>query len=436
MFLIKVVKKGFIPESAGAPVVLPVAAGDNDDLNYFQALKPHEKPFEKHDGAALRRASSDTARRINRRFLLKLIREHQPISRADLTRRSGLQRSTVSVITQQLLTSHWLREGNRGESIRGRRPIFLHLNENHIGFFGVNIQQYFTHIGLANLNGKFIVRDTLPTPVEFGGVVDRLSGVVRDWRNQFPHMQFAEIGLSVPGPIHPSSHEFMLGPRRWNAAHLKHGLENSTRMSVSIETAANACALSEMWFNPRLRNSRNTVVVAVSETIGTGIIVNGQLVRGGTAAAAGFGHVAISESGPLCRCGKRGCWETFASNSAAIGHYNERCHPKDRVTAFDEILRLADLSDFKAMAALTKMVEGLGAGIAILVSGFAPDFVSVVGDVTRCWNRLGPLIIQAARKRVFRNAAVNIIAGGLVPPPGLQGVTALFLQDHFASPIN
>src|SRR5580693_8208523 len=92
-------------------------------------------------------ATSETARDINSRIMLNLVRKHQPISRADLMRHSGLQRSTVSVITEQLIAERWLREGEVGLLPRGRRPTFLHLNENRAGVFGINIQPHTTDIG-------------------------------------------------------------------------------------------------------------------------------------------------------------------------------------------------------------------------------------------------------------------------------------------------
>jgi predicted NBD/HSP70 family sugar kinase len=389
------------------------------DLNNFQA------------------GSNEMARHINSRLLLNLVREHQPISRAELMRRSGLQRSTVSVIADQLITNDWLREGNMGHSIRGRKPTFLHLNENRMGTFGINVQLYLTHIGLADLNGKFVVRQTIPTPAEMDSFLHQISRIIRDWMVQFPFTRIEEIGLGLPGPINPASRLFSLGPGTyWNVQDLQNKLESATQLNVCIETIANACALSEMWFNPRARNSRDFVVVAVSDTVGVGIVLNGQLVRGRPALSSGFGHVIIDENGPQCSCGRRGCWEVFASNLAAIRYYNDLRPPKSRIKRFDELLQLIDQNDGHAVQALRQMTEYLGAGIAMLVSGFAPDFVSIAGDISHCWNKAEPMILKAVQKRVFSNAAVKIVAGVPQPPPGLQGVIALVLQNHFAAPVN
>ena len=117
----------------------------------------------KIDLTNFRVATSETARHINRRIVLNLIRSHQPISRADLARHSGLQRSTVSVITEQLIAERWVTEGANGHVPRGRRPRFLHLNKERVGIIGVNIRPQMTTIALANLDGHFVAQESLPT---------------------------------------------------------------------------------------------------------------------------------------------------------------------------------------------------------------------------------------------------------------------------------
>jgi predicted NBD/HSP70 family sugar kinase len=254
---------------------------------------------------------------------------------------------------------------------------------------------------------------------------------------QFPNTRIEEIGISFPAPINPASRQISLGPGLyWNVQDLQNKLESATQLAVCVETIANACALAEMWFNPRVRSSRDFVVVAVSDTIGVGIVLNGQLVRGRPAMSCGFGHVVIDEAGPQCNWGHRGCWEAFASNLAAVRYYNDLCPPRNRIKRFDELLQLIGQNDRCAVEALRQMTEYLGAGIAMLVSGFAPDFISIAGDIAHCWDNTEPMLLKAVQKRVFSNAPVKIITGVPRPPPGLQGVIALVLQNHFAAPVN
>src|SRR5262245_4015438 len=108
-------------------------------------------------------ATSETARDINRRIVLNLIRSHQPVSRADLARHTGLQRSTVSVITEQLIRENWVKEGASGHAPRGRRPRFLHLNTERVGIIGVNVQPVKTTVAVADVDAHFAAQESFPT---------------------------------------------------------------------------------------------------------------------------------------------------------------------------------------------------------------------------------------------------------------------------------
>ena len=111
----------------------------------------------------LRAASNETARDINRRIVLNLIRTGQPISRADLARRSGLQRSTVSLIIEELIADKWVIEGPMGRLPRGRRPTFLHLNDQR-AVICVDLRPTRIALGVADVNGRFSSHDILATP--------------------------------------------------------------------------------------------------------------------------------------------------------------------------------------------------------------------------------------------------------------------------------
>src|SRR6202043_3015990 len=110
-------------------------------------------------------ASSEVVRDINRRIVLNLIRTRQPISRADLARVSGLQRSTISLIVEQLIEEQWVREGATGRLPRGRRPTFLRLNDERV-IIGVDIRPTQTTVALADANGKFSSQEVMVTPAD------------------------------------------------------------------------------------------------------------------------------------------------------------------------------------------------------------------------------------------------------------------------------
>jgi predicted NBD/HSP70 family sugar kinase len=390
-------------------------------------------------------ATSETARDINRRIVLNLIRSHQPLSRADLARHSGLQRSTVSLITEQLIEERWVTEGANGRAPRGRRPRFLHLNQERVGIIGINVRPVTTTIALADLDARFVTQESLPTarnPEEF------IAEVAPRLRNLFklrPEITYEGIGVSLPGRIDTATQRLVFAPNLgWRDADLKTPLEKATGLPVELENAANACALAEIWFARRTETVHNLVAVTVSEGIGVGVMVNGQLMRGSTGVAGEFGHTTIVEEGLECRCGNRGCWEMYASNSAAVRYYAQAAtrgrptrtgnRPSEPAISFDNVLRLAEQGDAKAIEAIDQMAHYIGAGAAMLVTGLAPDLLVVVGEVTRLWSRIGPAIRKVVESRTFSHAKTQIVPTDPSAQPRLRGTIALILQKHFGAP--
>jgi predicted NBD/HSP70 family sugar kinase len=390
-------------------------------------------------------ATSVTARDINRRIMLNLIRRHQPVSRADLARHSGLQRSTVSVIAEQLIKENWVTEGASGHAPRGRRPTFLHLNKERVGIIGIDIRPARTMIAIANLDAQFLAQESLPTasnPEQFiAELTSRLGSLIKS----HPEIGYEGIGVSLPGRIDAQSQKLVFAPNLgWRDVDLKTPIEAATGLQVELENAANACALAEVWFGRYTEGIPNLLAVTVSEGIGCGLIINGQIVRGSTGMAGEFGHVTIVEDGLECRCGNHGCWEIYASNSAAVRHYTHaasRQRPAksvpgspDPTPTFDDVIRLADQGAPRAIEALEEMAHYLGTGLALLITGLAPDIIIIVGEVTRDWNRFGPIVEKVIKSRSFTPAVTRIVPTDPASQPRLRGTIALVLQKHFGAP--
>lgn len=389
-------------------------------------------------------ARSETARDINRRIVLNLVRRHQPISRAAVARRSGMQRSTVSAITEQLIAERWVREGAFGHLPRGRKPTFLHLNSERAGIIGVDIQPGITTLAVSSMDGHVLAQEQIPTGSDPADFIARLGRRVIDLMHAYPKNSYEGIGISLPGRVESSSHRLIFAPNLgWNDVDLQTPLEEATGLSVEMENAANACALAELWSGRYGEGISNLVTVTVSDGIGVGMIVNGQLFRGSRGAAGEFGHVSLTGDGPQCRCGNYGCWEVLASNAAAVRYYAESSSVRKgevgsksdtaRVS-FGDILRLVEQGDEKARRAVDQMAHHLGAGIAMLVTGLAPDILLVAGEVTRTWNRVGPIVTRVVQARSFTHANTRILPTDPEAQPRLQGTIALVLQKHFDAP--
>ncbi len=388
-------------------------------------------------------ATSETARDINRCIVLNFIRSHQPISRADLARHSGLQRSTVSVITEQLIEDRWVTESADGRTPRGRRPRLLHLNNDRVGIIGVNIRPAMTTFALADLDANFVAQESIPTAPNPEQFVKDLAPRLRNLMKMRPEITFEGIGVSLPGRVDLASQRLVFAPNlAWGDFDLKTPLVKATGLPVALENAANSCALAEIWFGRHAEGVRNLVAVTVSEGIGCGLILNHQLVQGPTGTAGEFGHATIVEDGLECRCGNRGCWEVYASNSAAIRYYtgsvpagrNGKAAAEQALT-FDQLLRLAEQRNTKAVEAVNRMAHYLGAGLAVLVAGLAPDVIVVIGEVTRIWDQVGPVIAETVKSKSFTRANTRIVPKDPSSQPRLRGTIALVLQKHFGAPL-
>jgi predicted NBD/HSP70 family sugar kinase len=383
-------------------------------------------------------ATVRTARDINRRIVLNLIRKHQPISRAELSRHSRLQRSTVSVITQQLIAERWVKMGAFGDLPRGRKPKFLHLNGERGGIIGVDLRPEQTMLMLADLEMRSLAQDSLPTGKDPHEFVKELARRIRRLMSAHPHLSFEGIGVALPGRIDLETNRLVFAPNlAWKSVDIKSLLEAATGVEVELENAANACALAEIWGGSHAEGIRNLVAVTVSEGVGAGLVLNGQLVRGATGLAGELGHVILQENGPLCKCGNRGCWEACASNSAAVRYFTELEGGRSKISGaptFDLIVKRAQEGHSHANEALEKMAHFLGVGVAMTIAALAPDVVVIIGDVTRVWDKVGPIIEGVVSRRLSMGSKTRLIPTDSETQPRLRGTVALVLQKHFGVP--
>lgn len=393
----------------------------------------------------VRVARSETARDINRRVVLNLIRNNQPISRASVARKSGLQRSTVSVITEQLIEERWVTEGAVGQVPRGRKPIFLHLNQDRAGIVGVDIRPLTTTLAVAGLDSNLIAQESIPTKGEPDDFVARLGQRIRDLIRAHPRDSYEGVGVSLTGRIDPQTQRLVFSPGLgWGEIDIKSALERVTGLPVMLENSANACALAELWSGRHGDGVRNLVAMTVSEGLGVGMVMNGQLIRGTRGLAGEFGHTTVDAEGPPCRCGSRGCLELYASNNAAVRYYSESSRVRRGEVgsksamarlSFDDILRLAEQGDSRALNAVDRMARHLGQAVFMVVCGLAPDVVVVVGEVTRLWNRVGPVVESALSHHVLTRNTTQILPANPDAQPRLRGTIALVLQRQFGTPL-
>lgn len=371
-------------------------------------------------------ASSETARNINRDIVLEMIRSRQPISRAELARLSGLQRSTVSLIIEQLIEEKWVQEGAVARRPRGRRPTLLGLNEDLV-VIAADVHPAQSSVAVVDLNGRLLSRSLIPLGADPAAAVELLIDCILRLKANFPRKSVEGIGISLPGRVDPKTEKLIFAPNlHWPEFDIKKTIERRTGMPVALENAANACLLAELWFGG-MEGVRNAVLVTVSEGLGTGIFANGHLVSGQHGMAGEFGHAPLEPDGPLCACGMKGCWETFASCRAALHYYTELAHPSKALT-FQQLLSAAEGGDPQAVEALRRQAAAIGRGMRLILAGLSPEVILVAGDVTSAWHRFGPVIEEYIAKLTLAGAPPRLMPTHEGEVARLRGAAALVLQ--------
>ena len=399
----------------------------------------------KIDTRDFRRATRTTSREINRRIVLNLVRDHQPLSRADLARHMDIGRGVVTSIVQELIGEGTIYEGDVSEAARGRRPTMLYVRTQDRYVVAVDIRFSRTFIMLSDFAGSQIAIDSFETIFQPEALVTELGQRIR--RIVAGHASESRcegLGVVVPGMVDRATGRILLAPQLgWRDVDIRERLSKAVGMPVSIENAPMACAQAQMWLGHRT-NSNNFVYVTVSDGVGAGIVLNGSLIRGESNSAGEFGHIPIDPDGPQCLCGSRGCWEAYTSNQATLSRYLGReltplwggAVQQPSSLTIEDLIARARRGDARAASAIEATGHYLGIGIATILNALNPSQVFVGGEITEAWDLIESAIRAGIQARALTRASKEtpVIPEQIGGYPRLRGATALVAAPHFAAP--
>lgn len=399
-----------------------------------------------HDFTVARRG---TSREINRQIALNLIRAHQPISRADLARLMNVRRGVASLLVSELLDEALIFEGAVGEAVgRGRRPTFLYIDSRQRCVVGVDIRASRTYIVVTDLVGhKLGVVSSFQTNKDVAVLLPELARRIKQVLADHKEIGVCEgIGVVVPGMVDPALGRVLHAPTlSWRDINLREPLAAATGIPVHIENSGKACALAQLWATRSdVVASGNSVFVSVSDGVGVGIVVNGELLRGRHNTAGEFGHVPLSIDGPRCSCGATGCWESYVSNIATLSRYYGRdlndAKPRSAETAtfsIEDLIARARAGDAKALAAINSTARYLGLGLASIINAVDPARLYIGGEITTAWSLIEPIVRGALRERTLTDfgGSTEIHVVPAEEHPRLRGAVALVAAPAFAAPM-
>lgn len=393
-------------------------------------------------------ATRTTSRDINRRIALNLIREQQPISRADLARRMNVTRGVVSVLVQELIDQEMIYEGATGEAMRGRKPTFLHIRTQNRLAIAVDVRFSKTYLMLSDFSGQQLALETYDTIFSTTAFVKDLALRIRRMIKNNGYFRDCEgIGVVVPGMVDQRTGRILNAPALgWKGVDIRDRLSAATRLPVHVENSARACALAQLWLERGETRPHSFAYVSVSDGLGVGIVVNGELLRGHDHIAGEFGHLPLNLEGPRCMCGAKGCWEAYTSNLATLSRYFgwnlSKLSPKvfrapdhDSFTIL-ELIGRARSGDAKAVAALRSSGRFLGFGLAAIVNGVNPDCIYLSGEITTAWDLIGEVVHKAMAERALTEVAARtpLRVTSTQDYPRLKGAAALIAAPIFAAP--
>lgn len=383
-------------------------------------------------------ARSDTIRFINRQIVLNYVREKEPISRAEISHETALQRSTVSLIVEELKSLGLVYE-TEGESTGGRPPTLLRLRAAGFLAIGVDLGTAQTTVATGDLVGRVLRRESFDTDPDRNTTLSRIASIIKSQMLSEPAIE--GIGISVPGLVDFDSGTALFIPHfKWRNWAIANELSEMVGVPVTVDNDANAAGLAELWLGrPEIRDVRDFIMVLVEDGLGTGIIFDGQVYHGMDGAAGEFGHMTIGKDAPVaCAAGSHDCWEAFASERAALARYASKRSSDDQgAPSFPRLVDLAFDGDQAAIEALIETAHYLGLGISNLAKGLSPQAVILGGEISRAW----PLIADELRSTIEKSsicrglASAPAYASTLGEDTRLMGALSLVLAGKFASVI-
>jgi predicted NBD/HSP70 family sugar kinase len=328
----------------------------------------------------LQTGDQNLVKQINKSIVFTYIGKNGPVSRAQISKDTGLNKATVSTMVSELITDSFVYEIGAGQSSGGRKPVLLYFN-NLAGYsIGIDLGVNYLLGVLTDLSGNIIEEMNIPLKeIEFGYVMNEICSIIDTLKKHVPESPYGivGIGIGVPGMVDKDENILFAPNLKWQKIDLKQIIEDKFNIPTKVENEANAGCYGEQLYGAG-KSIANLIYLSIGIGIGGGIIINNTLYTGTSGISGEMGHLTIESNGKKCPCGNSGCWELYASESALLEE-SKLAGSIDGDISIDTILNEARKGNRKVLQLLNNIGEHIGIGLTNIINTFNPEMI-IIGN--------------------------------------------------------
>ncbi len=374
-------------------------------------------------------------RALNRSAILNTIITRGPVSRVKLSRTTGLNQSTVSKITGELIREGAIYEASRGVgNALGRKPVNLRVSPGYRIYGAIDITLRHTTLSVCDLSGGVLSQQQLETFPDdphgfFDSCASRLASMVKEFTQPL-----AGVSVVIPAVLNSSTGMiFWNMALHWENFNCRELIESYFDCPVFVENDAKAGAVAELWFAEEVKDLRDFVYVLVLEGVGSGIVIHGKLFNGARFLDGKFYSGIVEIDGNSEDPSQGSIWEDKASFEGITDRY---CQLTGETRAADfgsqaiGIIDLAVEGNSEARIALRESAKWLGAGLANINNGLDPERIILAGHLVKAWKLVYPELLAQLRARAPHpmEHLPDLIVPCSLENPTFSGARALVLQ--------
>ncbi|MCF6410069.1 ROK family transcriptional regulator [Pseudalkalibacillus salsuginis] len=370
---------------------------------------------------------------MNTKIVLDCIIEHEPISRAEISKRVKISKPTVSQLVNQLLLDGYVYEVGMGSSTTtgGRKPVQLCFNARNAYIIGVDIGGSKVASGLTDLKGNVHTYREFPTQDFLNK--DLFKRLKKDVQSMLDELELTNrdllgLGVGIAGVTNVEKGIVVEAPAlEWENFPIKEKLEAHFDLPIFVDNDVNITVLGEHWIGAG-EDKSNIIYISIGTGIGSGIILNGSLYRGSNYSAGEIGYqvtdrIRARDFNPVVK--GFGFLESMAGGISIGEQLSERINKK--VTA-KEAFELSDKGDEDAREVIDFAIENLGIGISNYISLLDPEIIILGGGISGSYERFKGKIQDIIGK--FTPGKCKVIPTSLGKEAGVIGASALFLKEY------